>query len=41
MREYDHHDPDCNVEEWAEMAMCEAERHRRFVTEEVLISSVE
>lgn len=41
MRAYDHHDPDCNFDEWAEMAVCEAETHRQYVDEETLMRSVE
>ena len=41
MRKYDHHDPDCNTEQWAEEMQCRADRIRRHVTEEELLKSVE
>lgn len=41
MRQYDHHDPDCNVETWAEEAQGEAEFYGDQVTEEALLRSIE
>jgi len=41
MRQYDHHDPDCNADQWAEEMQRKADEARRFVTEEMLLKSIE